>query len=233
MMEKGLGHYESLFRNCGGNETRIIMDATPKYMLHPENVRQIYEEHGSANAVKIMFTLREPVSREMSWYTHLVAEARRPKPLPWSRVVVDQTSGSILSFEDYVEAVVLPSLNETSEAARGLYAHWLMKWFALFDRRQILVTSYDDFRRNETEYLTRVHEFLDLPDKVPRRKTPVSNTKTVGDLSPIPCQVQTRLANVFAPYNEELYRLLRNDHVVGPSRWQDEFPRFRFQCKEG
>jgi Sulfotransferase domain len=208
------------------------MDATPKYMLHPENVRQIYDEHGSADSVKIMFTLREPVSRELSWYTHLVAEAMRPKPLPWSQVVVNQTSGTILSFEDYVETVVLPSLIETSEAARGLYVHWLKKWFALFDRRQILVASYDDFRRNETEYLLRVHEFLDLPDKLPTRKTSVANTKKVDGLAPISCPVQTRLAAVFAPYNEELYQLLRDYQVTGASQ-KGEFPRFRFQCKEG
>jgi Sulfotransferase domain len=231
-MEKGLEYYESLFRRCGGNQTRIVMDATPKYMLHAENVRKIYEDHGSADTVKIMFTLREPVSRELSWYRHLVSEMMKPKPLPWSKVVLNQTSGTILSFEEYVETVVIPSLRNPSDAARGLYAHWLRKWLALFDRRQILVASYDDFRRNETEYLARVHSFLDLPDRVPTRKTPIANNKRVPAGLPISCHVQTQLAKVFEPYNEELYQLLRDHPMQIAGVVESDFPRFHFQCIE-
>lgn len=206
------------------------MDATPKYMLHPENVRRIYEEHGSADTVKIMFTLREPVSRELSWYTHLVRAATRRRPTPWSRRIVwNETSDSVMSFEAFVETVVVPSFQTKSEGARGLYSHWLRKWFQLFDRQQILIMSYDDFRRNETDFLMRMHEFLDLPDPVGKdKKTPVAN-KQSGVATVIPCRVQTRLADLFESHNQDLYQLLR-DHQ-GPAS-EPTFPEFHFQCKE-
>ena len=231
MMAKKLSHYESLFDHCSKNTTRVYMDATPKYMLYPENVRKIYEEHGTADTVKIMFTLREPVSRDLSWYNHLLRENNKARPPEWAKEATDpNNSGKVLNFANYTELRILPSMREEHPSNRGLYAHWLRKWFKLFNRSQIFVASYDDFRRNETDFLTRVHAFLELPDRNPNGQAPKSNDKHAMNVDPIPCSVQEHLANEFEPLNQELYDLLEAN--PGPPMEKRPFTRFQFKCKE-
>ena len=226
-MAKGLKHYVSLFSQCPETST-ILMDATPKYMLYPENVRKIYDEHGTTDSLKIMFTLREPVQREISWYSHLVREARSRRPASWANEVLNVSTGNELTFSEYMDAVILPSMEEGDPSNRGLYAHWLSKWFRLFDRRQIFIASYDDFKRNETDFLMRLHAFLELPETLPARKAPRSNgKKPIQDT--IPCEVQQALAARYEDYNDELYALLASN--PGPPMEKTPFLRFQFQCK--
>jgi hypothetical protein len=50
------------------------------------------------------------------------------------------------------------------------YAHYLRKWFHLFDRsNQILVLSFDELRDDPISYLKRIHRFLDIP--IPSNET--------------------------------------------------------------
>lgn len=227
-MSKGLQHYEYLFSRCTDNHT-ILFDATPKYMLYPENVRRVYEQHHTSDSLKIMFILREPVKREISWYSHLLRESRSRRPATWSKEVLNSTTGEELSFHQYMEAVILPSIHSDTPTNRGLYAYWLRQWFQVFDRSQMFITSYDDLRRNETDFLLRLHSFLDLPLSLPARKTPQSNAKHVTR-DPIPCATETRLAQLYASFNEDLYSLL--EQHPGPPMEQDHFRPFLFECQD-
>jgi hypothetical protein len=224
-VDKGLEYYEGLFDRCG--KSRIIVDATPKYMLFPERIRKMYEEHGTADTVKIMFTLREPVSRDISWYEHLVRAHRQRLPFNWVKAV-EAGDGSIKTFENYTDSIIIPSISGRDPTNRGLYAHWLKPWFELFDRKQIWVVNYDDFRANQTDFLLRLHEFLELPIKGPL-KAPRSNSKHVKT-PPLTCSVQKRLAKEFDQHNEELYKLL--EEYPGPPVEKRPFTKFNFHCKE-
>ena len=37
-------------------------------MLFPERIASFYQKHGEIDGLRIIFCLREPVSREISWY---------------------------------------------------------------------------------------------------------------------------------------------------------------------
>lgn len=52
----GMEYYRSKFSHC--DSSKLILDATPNYMLYPERVREIYEQQGTADTVKVMFILR-------------------------------------------------------------------------------------------------------------------------------------------------------------------------------
>lgn len=63
------------------------MDATPKYQLYPQRVHRFYREAGMEKTMKIMFTMREPVSRDMSWYNHLLRESNKSHPPEWAKEI--------------------------------------------------------------------------------------------------------------------------------------------------
>ena len=65
--------YTNQFAHCASSD--IILDATPGYLLHSSRIRKFYQStwrHLSTTALdlKVVLILREPVSRELSWYNH-------------------------------------------------------------------------------------------------------------------------------------------------------------------
>jgi hypothetical protein len=119
-------------------------------MVVLERVRATYK--GSSDALKVLFMLREPVSRELSLYNHLVRENFKRRPGSWAMDVLSH-NGGIMSFETYLHDNILPSIQQSSETNSGLYAMWLQRWFNAFYATRIYVASYDDFKRNQTEFL--------------------------------------------------------------------------------
>lgn len=223
---RGLDYYQREFAHCAA-ESPIIIDATPNYMLYPERVRQIYEKHGTADTVKIMFTLREPVRREISWYDHLVRSIKKGEIYNYVQVVL-KSNGSVMSFEEHMEANILPSIHAENPTNLGLYEHMLARWFTLFDRNQIFIASYDDLKADPEDFLERLHEFLDLPFTAGALKAPHANSKHVKT-KPIPCSVQKLLADVYQEYNEDLYTLLHGNPGLGIEK---PFAGFHFHCED-
>jgi len=172
------------------------------------------------NNLKIVFILREPVSRELSWHNHLLTEASRENPAPWAIrhvtkqqvvVVADDESSSnatttttttvFKTFEEYMHDAILPSLENGTN--RGLYAHWLQRWVdAGFSRRQMFIAAYDDLRQAgdpQHALLQRLHDFLELPPPHPRERLPWRNRQrgtTTG----------ARAAAMAMPMNQQLHR---------------------------
>ena len=202
------------------------MDATPNYMAYPERIRELYEAHGTADQVKILFTLRAPVSREISWFEHLVRENQNDRPTPeWAKQVLRE-DGSLRNFEEHMERNIIPDLESGDAENLGVYVKWLSRWFELFDRRQILVASYHDLAANQTDFLQRLHAFLELPVDNPQPLTlPLANSMhAVNVTQPPTCEGRSKLSGIFSAYNEELYDLL--DRHPGPEMEVRPFTRF-------
>jgi hypothetical protein len=100
--------------------------------------------------VKLIAVLREPVERAYSAYRHLVRDGREPLP----------------SFEDALAA-------EPARMAANWHPHWhylqrgfyfaqLRRFYELFDRQQIAVYTYDEFKSNPAETIRSIFEFLGL-----------------------------------------------------------------------
>ena len=238
--DKGLDYYESLFRNkCEG--AAIVMDATPNYMVEAKRIRETYDQAGTAESLKILFVLREPVSRELSWYNHLLREYETGNP-PEKYVTDallkqrDNNSGNdvVMSFDEFVQTNTIPSIvAEQNPWNLGLYAVHLQQWFHLFRRDQILVTSYDDFKRNNTDYILRLHSFLEIQ---PYNKTgpfyiqPSNSQHANHTETAATCSAQDRLAQHYVRPNNDLYQLL--DANPGPVQERHPFTRFQYRCKE-
>jgi len=199
------------------------MDATPKNNVFAERIYEIYTGAGvDLSSVKMAMTVREPVSRQISWYHHLFREFTKGNSKP-SRVV---KGGVAKTFETFMQSSVLPQIENGSN--QGLYGVHLQKWFDLFPRENILIMSYDEFKSNQTAFLERIHLFLDLPIVRPL-EAPRKNSEHVVNEEPIPCEVQSRLAEKFEESNAKLYKLLEEN--PGPPMELAPFPKFEFKCE--
>lgn len=223
-----ISYYYGLYEHCNSS-VPIVMDATPNYINNAPRIYETYEKEGLSQEVKIMITLREPVSREISWYQHLLREHARNNTAPWVQECLNE-DGEPKTFDEFIDSYILPSIIAPEPWDFGLYAHWLKKWFDLFPRENILIATYSDLKANETDFLERLHEFLGLPLEGAPLKADESNSIHSKLEEPIPCEVQYRLAEVFEPANQELYDLL--EAHPGPSMEHSPFTKFNFTCKD-
>jgi Sulfotransferase domain len=230
---RGLNFYAERFRfdedaSQSGSPT---MDATPDTLQFAERVRSIYDKAGGdqAHRLKIIVILREPVSRELSLYNHLVHDFKTLKPsekTSWNDQIIN-ADGSIMSFDEFVEKVSLPALRNTTDLGRstrhGLYAIHLRKWFSLFDRKQILVLSFDELQHRPMNLEERIRSFLcyPIPDGLKRANSNDHEGKLTSPSEP----TKSKLQEVFAKHNEDLYQMLESN--PGPPMEQKPFPRFQ------
>merc|ERR1712194_208112 len=188
-----------------------------------------YKQAGQLNSLKVIFSLREPISRDLSWYNHLKSgdldflAPKNPVLAPKHPVVFVKNH----TYDEYARTFILPRLqNGTSHSSSveiSLYAKHLETWFQLFRRNQILVLSYDEVVRNSTKARERVELFLG--QRFPAKRLEKTNPNDFEGKVVLPtCSVQQEWNKFFQPHNERLYALLSRG---GAEMEQDPFPKFR------
>jgi hypothetical protein len=237
MDQHGSDYYPNLYRFRGN--AAWALDATPSYIHYPERIYEYYKEREAVEELRVIFILREPVSREVSWYNHRVREYTKASQgereyTSFIDEIIDN-EGKVLPFEHVIQQPFVSAVEwggdyqkKKPRSLAGYYAPLLRRWFTLFDRRkQILVLSYDELKKNPTSVLERIHQFLDVP-MPPNVRRQRLNHAAKGTLPP-PCEVQRALAAKFEGPNQELYELL--EEYPGPASEQRPFPKFHFHCK--
>lgn len=202
--------YLSRFNDCV-ESNHMSMDATPNYFQEAELVYSTYEKLGEENHVKIIVTLREPVAREFSWYNHQLKNGGVMEEVTFEDFIVNRTMVSIRRKYNY-----------------GLYASHLQSWIKYFDRRNILILSYQEIRDDPGMVQWRIQQFLGLNDE----ELPVTgHFKKANALKnplkkPLPycTEAYYDLVNLYGPLNEELYQFL--ELYPGQEMEQHPFPQF-------
>ena len=221
---QGMEFYAKRFSNCG--KDRLSMDATPNTFRFPKKVHDTYHEAGAGqiSKVKIILVVRDPISRELSLYNHMLTKylETQSKDAWFSEVASED--GSALGFDEYVEKVLEPNLAEVNQGLKtSFYAHNIGEWSRYFSRDQILVLSYDEVHMKPKLAQDRVCNFLgsNFPGELP-----VSNNKeTSSKVHAISCSVRERLDRIFKEKNDKLYSLL--DQSPGPLMEQRPFPKLQ------
>lgn len=217
----GLEYYQRVFEHCEGKQ--LIVDGTPEFMKTGERIFDTYTKHGSLDKLKIIISLREPVSREISWYNHRLRDCPEQA---YARSVCNAETNESVPFVDVVQQELAWKLsNNETRNVYGTYVQYLKVFFELFDRKNILILSYDEAKSNPKTLLQRIHKFLDLPGKP--KQLPHDNSDKGKHEMP-PCAVQRALARRFKPYNQELFKLLEEN--PGPKMEQRPFPKFTNEC---
>jgi len=210
--ERGVSWYRSHFPTFMAvamveRRTRIrpaVGETTPAYLFHPhvhQRVAQLLPDS------KFIILLRNPIDRAYSSYWHRVAQGHE-KLATFEEALRAESERLGGEIENVVKS---NSYNENrrlySYVTRGLYAHQLEPWLALFSPDQFLIASSESFFENPAETVRQVCRFLDVPQWTPGSyKT--FNALASGSIDP---STRRRLAGYFRPHNQRLYELLGRD----------------------
>ena len=159
--QDNLKKYESYFRHCA-SDIPIRMEATPQYLYGGKRVAEAIR--CVIPDAKLIFTLREPVSRAFTVFRAF----RTSEP---------ETFGG-LSFDDFIAAGLdgesaegngkTPDRVERISKllaqilAQGHYARFLSEYYGVFPREQICVLFFDDLVRDVRSIMLKVTEFLNI-----------------------------------------------------------------------
>ncbi len=183
----------------------ITGESSPYYLFHPAAAERIHE---TAPDVKLVAVLREPVSRAYSNYWDRWATGH--EDLPTFEAAIDAEPERLAGITDELlrapDAYSFDHDNHTY-LARGRYAEQLRRYFALFDREQLLVLSAANVLKDPAASFARLQAFLGLPP-VEIDLTPYN---VRSGYPPLDAAVRERLRDYYAPYNQELYELLGED----------------------
>ena len=240
--DEGPGWYSGQFRCCGGGgqaqarATTATMDASPANFRYFERIRATCALDGGywCARLKMIMILREPVARLLSMYNHKANFIRRGKKLQVSGFTADALgeNGTVVSISQYAERVL-----EHEEGYGKDIPDKLEQFFQLFNRSQILILSYVEWKASPGQVLKgRVLPFLGLGGDgggggEGKGAAWVNTNDSPDKLRRVPCSLQSRLAATFEGNNGRLYRLL--DENPGPPMERRPFPRFELgPCQE-
>jgi len=204
MYERGLEYYaRTWFQDAG--QAQLAGEKSTDYL---ESAAAATRIAAALPDVKLIFILREPVSRAYSNYL-------------WSRMNGLETLDfeAAIRLEDQRERELPPRLRFArpfSYVSRGMYAELLREYFDRFPRQNILVVRFEDIIDAPGPLAERVHRFLGVePRPLDADGLGVINPadRPVDDM---PDAARRELTDRYAMPNQELMRLLGNGFVIWP-----------------
>jgi len=224
---KGNWKWWQLFQPDSKKKSSYIMDATPNTLLHAKKVHTIYNQAGedALSKLKLIVILREPISREVSLYHHKKAEyLNNPQPNEWHSHIVQ--NNTFLTFDEYVDSHLIKILSQKKKRVDGIYVYQLKKWLTYFERKNLLILSYDELSRSPERVQNLVREFLGV-----KLSGCLKYWNAVTSSDEGTCASSSRhersgytvseysysvLNPIFEQYNEELYQFLEDNQYTFP-----------------
>lgn len=151
--------YSQLFTETADNQIRL--ESTPDYLYCSSSLERIDEFLPQA---KLVFSLREPISRLVSWYRFAVQIGKLPKSL---------------SFDDYIESLFTLTEQQTPKDKKensdlpqfmqalqqGCYSTYLKKYFDTISQKRIYTLFFEELVENPLNVLTDICKFVGIePD---------------------------------------------------------------------
>jgi hypothetical protein len=130
---RGFGWYEAIFADCAAGA--IAGEFSTSYLSHADAPARILARYPE---VRLIVSLRHPVERAHSSYLN------------------DIVAGAVPTTTSFAEA--LPSHPEYVDGSR--YARHLERYLELFGRERVLVSVFDDARRDPLAAMRRLYGFL-------------------------------------------------------------------------
>ena len=131
-------------------------------------------------------------------------------------------NSTIKTFDEYSDGLA-KRIRHNPQGAFGLYVDHLKEWVKWFDRKKLLILSYDEFHQDPSMVIHRIEKFLEtnLTGSFPHTNSN-DNPLKVKEVS---LHAKEVLEPLFKEKNEELYRFIE-DHP-GPPMEQNPFPRYK------
>lgn len=142
-----LDRYLNYFNNC--SEKPFRLEATPVYAYSPGTPESIKQ---ALKSVKIIFILRGPIDRLVSYYRF----EKQGNVLPQD-----------VTFDEYIEQQLItdttidmpPHLRALEE---GRYSLYLQQWFEVFSREQIFVGDFNSLKNEPQSLLMQICTFIGI-----------------------------------------------------------------------
>lgn len=200
-----LSHYRRYFplRPPFGPRGRLNYEATPEYIYFPHVPLRVRELDRDMRFIAI---LRDPVSRAVSHYGHLLSHQHVRQPIErFLELAPDADEGYVVSRDDPLGwGFSRPAYDIV---ARGIYHVQLARWFDTFGRDAVHVVFLEDLKADAPAVMTGICEFLHVaPFAFDTSRARYAGLK----LEPSP-EVTERLRARFAGPNARLAELLGRD----------------------
>jgi hypothetical protein len=167
-----LEDYTALFAAAGSQQR--IGEATPSYLISREAARRIAALQPKARIIAI---LREPASFLRSFHLQLLQSRAETEKDLRKALALEEARRQGKAIPRYAAS---PLLLMYSDHVR--YVEQLRRYHAVFPPEQILVLTYEEFRRDNKEMVRRVLRFIDVDETCPL--APVEANATVRVRSP-------------------------------------------------
>lgn len=160
-----LSEYENFFTNCADEKYRL--DATPYYLFGGKKIAEAIRDN--VNDAKIIFILRNPVTRSYSWYRHCLFNLMIPEKI---------------SFTDYfneAERKIKSDSNVWDNHSRAIqesdYIGSLPAWFEIFPKEKIKIIFFEHLKQNPRKVMNNLCEWLEIDaSKIPDEILKPENT---------------------------------------------------------
>ncbi len=202
--DRGMGWYRAHFplRAPGpGARQAVAFESSPYYIFHPLAAERIASD---LPGVRILVLVRDPVERAYSAHAHESARGFETEPFEraleleaerlWGEAERITADPGYLSFSHQHHAY----------RARGRYAEQLARLERLFGAERIHVVDSGDFFTTPEPVYDRALDFLGLR----KQDNPHFERHNARTRSPLPPVTRARLAEEFAPSDEQLTRWL-------------------------
>jgi hypothetical protein len=199
----GENWYRMHFPPAAGDEhARQCFESSPYYMFDPRvpgRMRELLPQ------TKIIFLLRNPVSRAYSHFQHSVRRGREPltfeAALEAEPARLAGEEERLLAETDYRSE----AHRNYSYAARGVYVDQLRRFEAHYPRKQMLVVQAERMFKSPRDVFAEVLAFLGLGGWEPASFGAHNSGRYTQPMSQT---ARTRLAGYFEPHNERLFEYL-------------------------
>jgi len=180
----------------------LVGEGTPYYLVHPAAPARVAR---LLPAARMIVLLRDPVERAYSHYRHEIRYGR--EHLTFEEALDAEPERIAGEHERLARSrfASSPAYQHHSYVERGRYAEQLERWFAHFDRSQVLVVFSEHLYADPASTTARVEEFLGLPPG-PAQAVKIPNPGT--KMGPMADETRRRLRAEFAESNRALERLL-------------------------
>ncbi len=176
-----LEDYNLLFPSCDGDQVRL--DSTPDYLYCPHALERIAKFLPHA---KLVFSLREPISRLVSWYRFAKQIGKLPQDLSFDAYVKmlfdveEQLQMDTVSInQKHIHEQYMQALRQ------GCYTFYLKEYFKQLKSNRLHILFYEDLAAHPSKVLTDLCNFAgieanfyeDYVFKVTNRTETMKNTE--------------------------------------------------------
>jgi hypothetical protein len=190
---KDVKNYNDFFSEC--TENKIKLEATPDYLYSPLTAQKIKREIPQC---KIVFILRTPQERIISWYKYAKQRGYLSAQLTLDGYIKLLKEADAANCPQYLKAL-----------EQGRYGYYLRHYLTLFGKEKIFISFHKNLQSNPKAFMFSLCDFLEIDKSCYNNfdfkiYNPSLNVKSVSGL-----KKYIRFKKLLRSYNNRLPQGLR------------------------